>query len=190
MVLIPPQVNESVRNEDVFIIQTGCGNVNDALLELVIMVSACQGASAKRVTAVIPYMPYSKQCKKKKRNAIVARLVANMLQVAGVDHIMTMDLHASQSSGFFSVPVDNLIAEPSIAEYIRSNIPDYTNGVVVAKNTGGAKRCVSFNIEFPELCLLTAALSLLFFVFPPFFAASFWRLFSFPLSFLLFFLTV
>lgn len=76
-------MTESVRGEDVYIVQSGSGNVNDALMELVIMIAACIGNSAKRVTAVMPYLPYSKQSKKKNRNCIVAKLVANMLQVAG-----------------------------------------------------------------------------------------------------------
>ncbi|KCV67680.1 ribose-phosphate pyrophosphokinase [Fonticula alba] len=145
-------INESVRGEDVYIVQTGKGAVNDHIMELVIMISACKMASSRRVTAVIPYMPYSKQSKKKRRNCVVARLFANMLRVAGVDHVMTMDLHHSQIQGFFSVPVDNLVAEPSIAEYIRNNVADWRNAVVVAKNPGATKRVTSLadclGIEF------------------------------------------
>jgi len=92
----------------------------------------------------MPYFPYSKQSKKKKhRGAITAKMVANLLSVAGVDHIITMDLHASQMQGFFNKPVDNLYAEPSIAKWIQDSVPEYTNGVVVSKNAGGAKRVTS-----------------------------------------------
>ena len=125
-------------------------------MELLIMINACKFASAKRITAILPYFPYSKHCKRKRlRGAITAKLVANMLAVAGVHHVITMDLHNSQIQGFFQRPVDNLFAEPSIAKYIRENIPGYFNGVVVAKNAGGAKRITSLadrlNIDFALL---------------------------------------
>ncbi|CAG8500114.1 7890_t:CDS:10, partial [Acaulospora morrowiae] len=134
----------SIRNEDVFIIQSGSKHINDHLMELLIMISACKGASASRITAVMPYFPYSKQSKKKRyRGAITAKMVANLLSVAGVDHIITMDLHASQMQGFFNKPVDNLFAEPSIVKWIQDSVPEYTNGVVVSKNSGGVKRSLS-----------------------------------------------
>ncbi|CAG8571380.1 13513_t:CDS:2 [Funneliformis caledonium] len=138
------EIGCSVRNEDVYIIQSGSNNINDHLMELLIMISACKGSSASRITAVMPYFPYSKQSKKKKyRGAITAKMVANLLSVAGVDHIITMDLHASQMQGFFNKPVDNLYAEPSIAKWIQDSVPEYNNGVVVSKNAGGAKRVTS-----------------------------------------------
>jgi ribose-phosphate pyrophosphokinase len=91
------EIGESVRGEDVYIVQSGCGEVNDNLMELLIMINACKIASAERVTAVIPCFPYARQDKKDKSRApISAKLVANMLSVAGADHIITMDLHASQ----------------------------------------------------------------------------------------------
>ncbi|KAF9973069.1 hypothetical protein BGZ73_003733 [Actinomortierella ambigua] len=147
------EIGVSVRNEDVYIIQSGSSKINDSLMELLIMINACKGASAERITAVIPYFPYSKQSKKKKhRGAIAAKLVANILSISGVDHIITMDLHASQMQGFFNVPVDNLYAEPTIAKWIQENVEDWQNGVVVSKNAGGAKRVTSLadrlNIEF------------------------------------------
>ncbi|ORX65650.1 phosphoribosyl pyrophosphokinase [Basidiobolus meristosporus CBS 931.73] len=147
------EIGVSVRNQDVFIIQSGgCGNVNDHLMELLIMINACKIASAKRITAVMPAFPYSKQSKKKSRSAITAKLIANMLTVAGVDHIITLDLHASQMQGFFNKPVDNLFAEPNIAKWIMENVPDYKDGVVVSKNAGGAKRVTSLadrlNVDF------------------------------------------
>ncbi|KAJ3337626.1 ATP-binding cassette sub- A member 1 [Gonapodya sp. JEL0774] len=138
------EIGTSVRDEDVFIIQSGSASVNDNLMELLLMVNACKMASAGRITAVLPYFPYAKQSKKKKvRSAIAAKLVAQMIGVAGVDHVITMDLHGSQMQGFFSKPVDNLLAEPAIARHIMDRIPEYQNGVVVSKNVGGAKRVTS-----------------------------------------------
>lgn len=101
-------VGESVRDEDVFIIQSAApGEVNDGIMELLIMINACKTASARRITAVIPNFPYARQDKKDKSRApISAKLVANMLQTAGCNHVITMDLHASQIQGFFNVPVD------------------------------------------------------------------------------------
>jgi len=112
-------------------------------MELCIMIHACKIASAKRITAVIPLFPYARQDKKDKSRApITAKLVANMIQKAGCDHLITMDLHASQIQGFFDVPVDNLFAEPSAINYIRTNfhVPDV---VIVSPDAGGAKRATS-----------------------------------------------
>ncbi|EGO59722.1 ribose-phosphate pyrophosphokinase II [Neurospora tetrasperma FGSC 2508] len=143
-------VGESVRDEDVFIIQsTTTGDVNEGLMELLIAISACRTASARRITAVIPNFPYARQDKKDKSRApISARLVANMLQTAGANHIVTVDLHASQVrsvfaiQGFFSVPVDNLYAEPSFLRYIRENYKP-EDCVIVSPDAGGAKRATS-----------------------------------------------
>ncbi|CAE6523977.1 unnamed protein product [Rhizoctonia solani] len=105
------RLGESVREDDVYIIGSGCGQVNTALIELCIMIHACKIASAKRITAVIPLFPYARQDKKDKSRApITAKLVANMIQRSGCDHVITMDLHASQIQGFFDVPVDNATA--------------------------------------------------------------------------------
>ncbi|KAI0225265.1 ribose-phosphate pyrophosphokinase 1, partial [Massospora cicadina] len=138
------EIGCSVRNDDVYLIQSGSGKVNDNLMELLILVSACKTSSASRITAVLPYFPYSKQSKvKNKRSAITAKMIANMLTVAGVDHIITFDLHSSQMQGFFNKPVDNLYAEPVIANWIKHAVPDYRDGIVVSKNAGGAKRVTS-----------------------------------------------
>ncbi|EPY52404.1 ribose-phosphate pyrophosphokinase [Schizosaccharomyces cryophilus OY26] len=138
------EIHDSVRDKDVFVLQSGSSTVNDSLMELLVMISACKGGSARRITAVMPYFPYSKQSKKRKyRDAITARMVANLLTVAGVDHIITLDLHASQMQGFFTRPVDNLYAEPNIAEWIRRNVEDWQEAVVVSKSPGGAKRVTS-----------------------------------------------
>ena len=134
-------IGESVRDEDVFIIQSGCGEINDNLMELLIMINACKTASARRITAVIPCFPYARQDKKDKSRApITAKLTANMLTVAGADHVITMDLHASQIQGFFNVPVDNLYCEPSMIKYISTQIPNWRNAIIVSPDAGGAKR--------------------------------------------------
>ncbi|KAI9253005.1 phosphoribosyl synthetase-associated domain-containing protein [Sporodiniella umbellata] len=127
----------------IFIIQSGSQNMNDNIIELCIMIQAARIGSSKRITAVLPYFPYCKQSKRKGRTSITAKLVANMLAVAGVDHIITMDLHASQMQGFFQRPVDNLYAEPVIARWITHSVPNWQNGVIVSKNAGGAKRVTS-----------------------------------------------
>ncbi|EAU93102.2 ribose-phosphate pyrophosphokinase 3 [Coprinopsis cinerea okayama7 len=134
------KIHESVREDDVYIINTGCGAVNTSLMELCIMIHACKIASAKRITAVIPLFPYARQDKKDKSRApITAKLVANMIQKSGCDHVITMDLHASQIQGFFDVP---LYAEPSIILYIRTHF-DIKDVVIVSPDAGGAKRATS-----------------------------------------------
>ncbi|KAK2756809.1 hypothetical protein FQN54_005255 [Arachnomyces sp. PD_36] len=137
-------IGVSIRNQDVFIVQSGSPKINDSVMELLIMISACKGGSAKSITAVMPYFPYSRQSKKKShRGAITARMLANLLSIAGVDHVITVDLHASQMQGFFGKPVDNLFAEPLIARWIRINVPGWREAVVVSKNAGGTKRVTS-----------------------------------------------
>lgn len=110
-------------------------------MELLIIINACKTASARRITAVIPNFPYARQDKKDKSRApITAKLMANMLQTAGCNHVITMDLHASQIQGFFNVPVDNLYAEPSTLRWMRENL-DVSRAVIVSPDAGGAKRC-------------------------------------------------
>uniref|UniRef100_A0AAY5L8H8 Ribose-phosphate pyrophosphokinase 1 n=1 Tax=Esox lucius TaxID=8010 RepID=A0AAY5L8H8_ESOLU len=147
------EIGESVRGEDVYIVQSGCGEINDNLMELLIMINACKIASASRVTAVIPCFPYARQDKKDKSRApISAKLVANMLSVSGADHIITMDLHASQIQGFFDIPVDNLYAEPAVLKWIKENINEWKNCTIVSPDAGGAKRVTSIadrlNVDF------------------------------------------
>lgn len=109
------------------------------------MINACKTASARRITAVIPCFPYARQDKKDKSRApISAKLIANMLMTAGANHVITMDLHASQIQGFFNIPVDNLYAEPAVLKYIRDNIPDHKNACIVSPDAGGAKRWVYY----------------------------------------------
>ncbi|CCF60536.1 hypothetical protein KAFR_0K01820 [Kazachstania africana CBS 2517] len=138
-------IGESIRDEDVYIIQTGIGaeEINDFLMELLILIHACKAASARRITAVIPNFPYARQDRKDKSRApITAKLVANLIQTAGCDHVITMDLHASQIQGFFNIPVDNLYAEPSTLSYMKKNI-DLASAILVSPDAGGAKRVAS-----------------------------------------------
>jgi len=133
-------ISESIRDMDVFIIQPTCNpNVNDNLMELLVMADAIKRASAKRITAVIPCFGYARQDKKDKSRApITGKLVANLIETAGIDRVITMDLHASQIQGFFNIPVDNLYAEPLIIKYIRKSIPG--EKVIVSPDAGGVKR--------------------------------------------------
>ncbi|GMM35623.1 ribose phosphate diphosphokinase subunit [Saccharomycopsis crataegensis] len=138
-------VGETMRDDDVYIVQTGCGEfeVNDHLMELLMMIRACKSASARKVTVVIPNFPYARQDRKdKSRACITAKLMANLLQTAGADHVITMDLHASQIQGFFTIPVDNLYGEPSVIAYIKENIP-YKESIIISPDAGGAKRAAS-----------------------------------------------
>ncbi|KJA21061.1 hypothetical protein HYPSUDRAFT_141221 [Hypholoma sublateritium FD-334 SS-4] len=139
------KISESVRDEDVFIIQSGCNDVNDNFMELLILISACKTASARRITAVIPCFPYARMDKKDKSRApITAKLVANMLVVAGCDHVITMDLHASQIQGFFDIPVDNLWSEPLMLGYVKRQIAGWAeDGIIVSPDAGGAKRATA-----------------------------------------------
>ena len=111
-------INESVRGSDVFLVQSTCKPVNNNLMELLIMIDACRRASAGRITAVIPYFGYARQDRKAKaRDPISAKLVANLLTIAGADRVLTMDLHAAQIQGFFDIPVDNLYGAPLFASH-------------------------------------------------------------------------
>ena len=129
---------ENIRERDVFLIQPICPPVNTRLMELFIMIDAAKRASAGRITAVIPYYGYGRSDKKDQpRVPITARLIANFLEVAGADRVLTVDLHAGQIQGFFNIPLDELTALPLLAEYFRSlNLKDAT---VVATDVGGAK---------------------------------------------------
>ncbi|OCF44075.1 ribose-phosphate pyrophosphokinase [Kwoniella heveanensis CBS 569] len=148
------QIHSSVRDEDVFILQSPSPPlINDHLMELLIMISACKTASAKRITAVIPCYPYARQDKKDKSRApITAKLVANLLAVAGCDHVITMDLHASQIQGFFDIPVDNLFSEPSMMQYIKQEVDGWRDAIIVSPDAGGAKRATALadqlNLDF------------------------------------------
>uniref|UniRef100_A0A8C4SBZ7 Phosphoribosyl pyrophosphate synthase-associated protein 2 n=2 Tax=Erpetoichthys calabaricus TaxID=27687 RepID=A0A8C4SBZ7_ERPCA len=138
------QIQESVRGKDVFIIQTISKDVNTTVMELLIMVYACKTSCAHSIIGVVPYFPYSKQCKMRKRGSIVSKLLASMMCKAGLTHLITMDLHQKEIQGFFNIPVDNLRASPFLLQYIQEEIPDYRNAVIVAKSPSSAKRAQSF----------------------------------------------
>jgi ribose-phosphate pyrophosphokinase len=137
---------ESVRGADVFIVQTGSSPVDRNLMELLIMVNAAKLASAKRITVVMPWFPYSRQDKKSApREPITAKLVADFLQVAGADRVLTMDLHAGQIQGFFHIPVDHMTALPLFAQHFRDQGFAGEGVVSVAPDAGRAKMGVRFS---------------------------------------------
>jgi ribose-phosphate pyrophosphokinase len=137
------EIDENVRLKDVFIIQSTCSPVNDNLVELLLMIDACNRSSANRITAVIPYYGYARQDKKvAPRVPISAKLVADLLTVAGTKRVITMDLHAGQIQGYFNIPVDNLFAAPVIIEYIKDNLME--NLVIVSPDAGGVERARAF----------------------------------------------
>src|SRR3954452_9100627 len=134
---------ESIRGADVFIVQTGCIPVDQHLMELMFMIQAAKLASAKRITAVIPLYPYARQDRKAKpREPISARLVADMIQLAGADRVLTMDLHAGQIQGFFNIPVDHMTALPLFARHFRDLGLTGPGVVSVAPDEGRAKVAV------------------------------------------------
>ncbi|MFQ5664180.1 MAG: ribose-phosphate diphosphokinase [Terriglobia bacterium] len=137
------QVNENVRGTDVFVVQPTCDPVDCHLMELLLMVDAFKRASAARITAVIPYYGYARQDRKDKpRVPISAKVVADVLETAGVNRILTLDLHAPQIQGYFNVPVDHLFATPVVLDYfVRKGLPDLT---VVAPDAGGVERARFF----------------------------------------------
>ncbi|MDQ1435178.1 MAG: ribose-phosphate pyrophosphokinae [Actinomycetota bacterium] len=129
---------ENIRSADVFVFQTHGGSINDLLMEQLIMIDAAKRASAKRITAVCPFYGYARQDRKAEgREPITARLVADMLTVAGADRVVTVDLHTGQIQGFFDCPVDHLTAVPVIAEYLKHNVEG--DAVIVAPDAGGGK---------------------------------------------------
>jgi ribose-phosphate pyrophosphokinase len=136
---------ESIRGADVFLVQTGCEPVDRNLMELLIMIQAAKLASAKRITAVMPWYPYARQDRKARpREPITARLVADMIQTAGADRVLTMDLHAGQIQGFFSIPVDHMVALPLFAQHLRDQGLVGQGVVSVAPDAGRAKLAVKF----------------------------------------------
>ena len=142
-------INEPVRGVDVFIVQSTCKPVNDSLMELLVMIDAMKRASAGRITAVIPYFGYARQDRKAKaRDPISAKLVANLLTVAGADRVLTMDLHAAQIQGFFDIPVDNLYGAPLFAtHYLRRFGYGREDMVVVSPDVGSVARARSFAMK-------------------------------------------
>jgi len=140
------ELMENVRGRDVFIVQPTCPPANDHLIELLVMVDACRRASAARITAVVPYFGYSRQDRRPRatRSAITAKLVANMIQSAGVDRLLTIDLHSDQIQGFFDIPVDNVYASPVLlGDAYRQR---YENLIVVSPDVGGVVRARAFSL--------------------------------------------
>ncbi|MDP2828928.1 MAG: ribose-phosphate pyrophosphokinase [Sulfuricellaceae bacterium] len=131
---------ENVRGKDVFVLQSTCMPTNDTLMEVMVMVDALKRASAGRITAAIPYLGYARQDRRPRsaRVAITAKVVANMLQIAGVDRLLTMDLHSDQIQGFFDIPVDNIYAAPILLGDVWKR--DYKNVIVVSPDVGGVVR--------------------------------------------------
>lgn len=135
------EVFENVRGEDMFILQSTSNPANDNLMELLIMTDALRRSSASRITAVIPYFGYARQDRRTKtRTPISAKLVANLIQEAGVNRVLTMDLHAAQIQGFFDIPVDNLYASPVFALDILKQFPDLSDVMVISPDVGGVAR--------------------------------------------------
>ncbi len=137
---IAVELNENVRGKDVFIIQSTCAPTNDNLMELVLMADALRRASATRVTAVIPYFGYARQDRRPRsaRVPISAKVIASMIANAGIDRVLTVDLHADQIQGFFDIPVDNVYGSPVLLSAIESQ--DYDNPIVVSPDVGGVVR--------------------------------------------------
>lgn len=133
------QIEENVRETDAFVIQPSCPPVSDGILELLITIDALKHASARRITAVLPYFPYARSDKKDQpRISITARLMADLLETAGADRVLTMDLHSPQVQGFFRIPVDQLQAAPILCDHLRDN-RDLADYVLVAGDVGEAK---------------------------------------------------
>jgi ribose-phosphate pyrophosphokinase len=134
------EIHENVRGEDVFLIQSTSYPANDNLMELLVCIDALKRASARRITAVVPYFGYARQDRKPgPRTPISAKLVANLITVAGADRVLTMDLHAGQIQGFFDIPVDNLYASPLMAADLTERYPD-EDLIIVSPDVGGVGR--------------------------------------------------
>ena len=150
------ELMENVRERDVFIVQSTCPPANDSLMELLVMVDACRRASAARITGVMPYFGYSRQDRRIKgtRSAITAKLVANMISSAGVNRLLTIDLHSDQIQGFFDIPVDNVYASPVLLGDAWKQ--DYHDVVVVSPDVGGVARARAFakRLDDAELAII------------------------------------
>jgi ribose-phosphate pyrophosphokinase len=143
------KINENVRGEDIFIIQPTCPPTNHNIMELLIMVDAVRRASAGRITAVLPFFGYARQDRKDQpRVPITAKLVANLISAAGVNRVLTMDLHAAQIQGFFDIPVDHLYAKPVLLRHLKTirGSEDGSNLTVVSPDVGGVKMAKSYAV--------------------------------------------
>ncbi len=141
---IQVEIDENVRGRDVYLVQPTSRPANDHIMELLVMADACKRASAGRVTAVIPYYGYSRQDRKvAPRAPITAKLIADLIQTAGINRVVTMDLHAGQIQGFFDIPVDNLYGGPTLSEHVLHSV-DTKQCVVVSPDAGGVERARAF----------------------------------------------
>ncbi|MEK6704312.1 MAG: ribose-phosphate pyrophosphokinase [Bdellovibrionota bacterium] len=139
------EICENVRGRDVHVIQSTCRPVNDALMELLILIDALKRASAKEITVVVPYYGYARQDRKvAPRTPISAKLVADLLATAGATRVVSMDLHAGQIQGFFNIPFDNIFASPVILEYLKHNMPNNGELVLVSPDAGGVERARAY----------------------------------------------
>ncbi len=140
---IQVEIQENIRGDEVFVLQSTCPPVNENLMELLIIMDALKRASAKTITAVIPYFGYARQDRKvKPRVPISAKLVADLITVAGADRVVSMDLHAGQIQGYFNIPVDNIYAAPVLLKYIKGHF--YNDLVIVSPDAGGVERARAF----------------------------------------------
>lgn len=150
------EIIDSVRGKDVFVVQPTCHPVNDHLLELLLLIDALKRASARRVTAVMPYMGYARQDRRARasRVPISAKVIANMISTAGADRVLTMDLHADQIQGFFSIPVDNVYASPVLLGDIWKH--EYENLIVVSPDVGGVvrARAIARRLDDADLAII------------------------------------
>ncbi len=150
------ELMDNVRRRDVFIVQSTCPPANESLMELLVMVDACRRASAARISAVVPYFGYSRQDRRPRatRSAITAKLVANMLSSAGVNRLLTTDLHSDQIQGFFDIPVDNVYASPVLLGEAWKQA--YRNVIVVSPDVGGVARARAFakRLDDAELAII------------------------------------
>ena len=137
------EIHENIRNRDVFVLQSTCTPVNDNIMQLLIIMDALKRASAKRITAIIPYYGYGRQDRKvKPRVPISAKLVADLITTAGADRVVSLDLHAGQIQGYFNIPVDNLFAAPLLLKHMKKNYNE--NVVIVSPDAGGVERARAF----------------------------------------------
>jgi len=150
------EIMENVRGRDVFIVQSTCPPVNESLMELLVMVDACRRASAARITAVVPYFGYARQDRRPRatRAAITAKLIADMVSIAGVNRLLTLDLHAEQIQGFFSIPVDNVYGSPVLLGDVWRQA--YPKLIVVSPDVGGVVRARAFakQLDDAELAII------------------------------------
>ncbi len=139
------EIGENVRGRDVYVIQSTCRPVNDTLMELLVMIDALKRASAKEITAVVPYYGYGRQDRKvAPRTPISAKLVADLFVAAGATRVVAMDLHAGQIQGFFNIPFDNLFASPVTLDYVKKEVAGLGDLVMVSPDTGGVERARAF----------------------------------------------